>query len=277
MDNHLPYCGAPPVPDAILGRWNLDPVLIIVLVALALAFEAGVRATERYAPAQPGRRRYFYVGWAIAAVALISPLCALSVALFSARISQHMVLAMLAAPLVACGRPIQAMAALLGAQRPDAAVRTDRPLSGVLSAAAFMTALWVWHSRAPYQATFDSTAVYWLMHATLFFSAVWIWQSLVDGNRTDPLYVLGIGLFSSVQMGLLGALITLSPRAVFTPHFLTTEAWGLTPLQDQQLGGVIMWVPGCTAFLIVAILGLWRALHVQQGHRREIEAGIVYR
>ena len=65
---------------------------------------------------------------------------------------------------------------------------------------------------------------------------------------------------SSVQMGLLGALITLAPRALYAPHALTTTAWGLTPLQDQQLGGSIMWVPGCVVFLAVAMLALRRLL-----------------
>jgi putative membrane protein len=55
-----------------------------------------------------------------------------------------------------------------------------------------------------------------------------------------------------IQMGLLGALITLAPRALYAPHALTTWAWGLTPLQDQQLGGAIMWVPGGIVFLVAA-------------------------
>ena len=64
------------------------------------------------------------------------------------------------------------------------------------------------------------------------------------------------GLVFHVQMGLLGALITLAPRALYAPHALTTVAWGLSPLQDQQLGGAIMWIPGCIVFLVVAMLRL---------------------
>ncbi len=55
-----------------------------------------------------------------------------------------------------------------------------------------------------------------------------------------------------------GALITFAPRALYTPHLLTTAAWNLTPLQDQQLGGAIMWVPGCVLFFIISMLILWQ-------------------
>ncbi len=58
-------------------------------------------------------------------------------------------------------------------------------------------------------------------------------------------------------MGFLGALITFASRPFYAPHLLTTAAWRLTPLQDQQLGGAIMWVPGCIVFLVISTLILW--------------------
>jgi putative membrane protein len=110
----------------------------------------------------------------------------------------------------------------------------------------------------PYEATFASVAAYWAMHLTMFAAAVWLWSCLLRHGNVVP------GLFASTlsatQMGFLGALITLSPRAFYAPHFLTTDAWGLSPLQDQQLGGVIMWVVGCTAFFVVAMWGAARSL-----------------
>ena len=113
----------------------------------------------------------------------------------------------------------------------------------------------------PYAATFASSSIYWLMHVTVFTSAFWLWSALVEPSRgAGALMPVLAGLMSSVQMGLLGALITLSPRAFYAPHALTTMAWGLTPLQDQQLGGSIMWVPGCIVFLVVAMFGLRRVL-----------------
>jgi len=120
--------------------------------------------------------------------------------------------------------------------------------------------LWFWHAPAPYGETFRSTFVYWSMHLTLYGAALWLWTSLIDAPASKAFHVIFAGIVTSAQMGLLGALITLSSRALYAPHLLTTGAWGLTPLQDEQLGGAIMWAPGCAIFLAVSMLILWRIL-----------------
>ncbi len=98
------------------------------------------------------------------------------------------------------------------------------------------------------------------MHLSMFAAALWLWHGLLDRSRAGAAAVIGAGVVSSVQMGMLGAIITFAPRALYAPHALTTEVWALTPLQDQQLGGAIMWVPGCVVFLVVAMAVLWLAL-----------------
>jgi putative membrane protein len=174
----------------------------------------------------------------------------LSVSLFSARVAQHMVLTLVAAPLLALGRPVAAYAALAG-RAPRRA-----PDTSLAAGAAFAVLLWFWHAPRPYTDTFLSTAVYWSMHLSLIGSAIWLWAELLDrppsGGR-----IAAAGL-SMVQMSLLGAILTLSQRALFPPHQLTTAAWGLTQLQDQALGGAIMWVPGGVIFLGVLLAKAWR-------------------
>jgi len=250
----LPYCGSPPLPSTLWFRWNADPILLAVLVAAAWLYWLGSRRAAR-TPAV-GTQSLFYAGWTIAAASLISPLCALSVSLFAARLAQHAILALVAAPLVAAGRPLEAYAAALGlGERPAA------PARPFFAALLFGAMIWLWHAPVPYAATFASSKIYWLMQVTVFTSAFWLWSALVEPSRgAGALVPVLAGLMSSVQMGLLGALITLSPRAFYAPHALTTMAWGLTPLQDQQLGGSIMWVPGCIVFLVVAMFGLRRVL-----------------
>ena len=248
----IPYCGLPPDPSAIWLRWNLDPVLIAALVALAAVYEiASERSVRRRAPICKG---FFYCGWTVLTFALISPLCPLSVSLFSARVGQHVLLTMFAAPLIAAG--------LRGLDASPAMVAIARALrrSPILAASAFGLLLWFWHAPAPYAATFTSYLTYWLMHITLIATAVWLWSALIDTSPENSLSVLLAGVMSTVQMGFLGALITFVPRAIYTPHLLTTGAWGLTPLQDQQLGGVVMWVPGCVIFLLAASAVLWRVM-----------------
>jgi putative membrane protein len=250
----LPYCGLPPAPDAIWSRWNLDSVLIACLIGCAVAYAWAIASREQIRSQISGwRQALFYIGWAVTAFALVSPLCPLSVSLFSARVGQHMVLVLIAAPLVAAGRPLPMISSLW--RRSHKPTASAAPLC---AAALFAIMIWFWHSPAPYAETFRSTFVYWSMHVTVFGTAIWLWSSLFDAPDTATLRVVFAGLISSIQMGFLGALITFASRPFYTPHLLTTVAWGLTPLQDQQLGGAIMWVPGCAAFLIISTLVVWK-------------------
>src|SRR5579875_1749110 len=226
----IPYCGAAPVPGHLLSRWNLDPVL---LAALAGAAAYHVRMLR---PQQP---LIAMSGWIIALIAFVSPICALSVALFSARIAQHMILMLFAAPLIARCLP---------------SGRSEYSLWSSVS--VFTVALWFWHMPAPYEATFRSTTIYWSMHLTLFGSAIWLWRDLLHHSSERTLGAISAGLFACVQMGLLGAVLTFSAHPCFAWYVNTTGPWGLSQLQDQQLGGVLMWVPGSAAFLAASTRSL---------------------
>lgn len=232
----LPYCGTPPVPGALLQRFNLDPVLICALLLVVAVHLAAV--ADRH------RRMRAAAGWSLATLAFVSPLCALSVALFAARIAQHMLLILAAAPLIALGMP-----------RGELRFARARLWS---AGAVFLIALWFWHMPWPYDATFISTPVYWSMHLTLFGSAIWLWREILQGAHQLTVDVLAVGALTSMQMGLLGAVLTMAGHALFFPHLFTTQAWGLTPLEDQQLGGVLMWVPGIVLFLWAALRSLER-------------------
>jgi len=237
LPHPLPYCGAPPDPTALLTRFNFDPRLLLALLIFA-GFHLFVMRRR------PGRG-LLLGGWLVAAFAFISPLCALSVSLFSARVTQHMLLVLVAAPLLAARWPV----------RPP-------PLWG--ATACFFLSLWFWHMPVPYDATFRSSGLYWSMHLSLFGSAILLWAALLAHARKDVPAALAAGTISSMQMGLLGALLSLANRPLFTPHQLTTAAWGITPLADQQLGGAIMWVPGIFLFLWLA---LWAAGGALSGAR----------
>ena len=259
----VPYCGPPPSPDALAVSWNLDPILIGgLLTVTGLYFYGSGRLGGSAARLAVKQKASFYSGWLITALALISPLCPLSVSLFAARVGQHMILTLLAAPLVVAGRPAAVFAAAFGVAAPWGRWTRPAPLA---AAAAFAVLLWFWHAPAPYAATFSSTFVYWSMHLSVFGAALWLWYGLLDGRNASVIAKLASGFFSSAQMGFLGALITLAPRAVYAPHALTTVAWGLAPLEDQQLGGIIMWIPGCLIFLAFALLALAPALSEPSG------------
>ena len=209
----VPYCGRAPIPGFI--GWNLDPILLLCLAILIATHLWLVRAE------QPWRRNAAVAGWMMVTLALVSPLCNLTVALASARIGQHMIITLAGAPLIA-----------LALQRRRA------PLTELWTAtAAFAAALWIWHSPVLHSTTCSGTAVYWLMHLTLFSGALWLWWALL-GAQDRPWPALGASFVTSLQMSFLGAVLTFSPRPLFAEHLLTSLPWGLSPLEDQQLGGL---------------------------------------
>lgn len=172
----------------------------------------------------------------------VSPFCALSSALFSARVTHHVLLAAVLAPLIVFGVP-----------------KTRLQLPGSLGLWTITQALvfWLWHSPGLYAEALSSDLVYWAMQLSLVATAVGFWAAL--RRSTAPAGIAAL-LVSTVQMGLLGALITFAGSPLYAPHFLTTELWGLTALQDQQLAGLIMWAPSAGLYLAAALLLAQRRL-----------------
>jgi putative membrane protein len=251
FDNAIPYCGSPPVPGTV--TWNVDPILWSVLVLGALLYFAACRRLRRGAPA-PHEQICFALGWTILALALISPICNLSVALFSARVGQHMILSLIAAPLLVLGRADVLALRAVGV-RADIPSRTEAYIAPL----AFALALWVWHAPGPYDATFASHIVYWTMHVTLFVAALALWRVLLRGVTQQPVAALIASAFTGAQMCALGVLFTFASHPLFPVHAATTWAWGWTQVQDQQFGGLLMWVPGGMVFTLhaLAVLGLF--------------------
>lgn len=222
----LPYCG--PAPAGGEWRWNLDPVLIAVLAAAALAFAWRAR----------GRARALgLTAVAVLAVSFVSPLCALSSALFAARTVHHVLLVAVAAPLLAWALP----------------ARRTGPLA--LATAAQAVVFWVWHAPDAYAWALSHDAAYWLMQASLLGTAVWFWAGVRQASVPAAVAHL---LIAMVAMGLLGALLTFTGQPLYAPHFASTAAWGLTPLEDQQTAGLIMWAPAAAVYLAAALLTLGR-------------------
>jgi putative membrane protein len=212
-----PYCGASPLPGAL--HCNLDPILI---GGLALTFGA-YALCRRLRVVEVGERQFLIgsAGLTLLAASLITPLCNLSVALFAARAVQHVLMLLVAVPLLVLGMP-------------RGCVGRFEAIAGPLG---FAAALWFWHLPAFYDATLRNNVVYWAMHLTLVAAALSLWRVLLSGA------VFG-SLFTGIQMSALGALLTLSPRPWFSVYGATTWPWGLSQSADQQLGGVIMWVVG---------------------------------
>lgn len=245
----IPYCGEAPGPDIWMSRWNLDPLLGVALLLLALALwqvPVGGDFTTR-------RRSSLRAAWALTVVLYVSPLCALSSAFFTVRVIHHLALVLLMAPLLVFGLEPWLR-------------RCPAPLWSVTAIATVV--FWVWHAPAAYAAALSSDAVYALMQCTLLASGVGFWLAV---RRAGPAAAMGAVLVSTVLMGLLGALITFAARPLYPPHFASALSWGVAPLQDQQLAGITMWAPGSIAYLAAAIWIGWRWMHAERA--RDLRAG----
>ncbi len=236
----VPYCGPAPSPEVWLTRWNLDPVL-----GAALLITAWVLWRRK---AAPGLR----AAWALTVLLYVSPLCALSSAFFTARVVHHMALVFVLAPLLACGLA----PALRGLPTPPWTC-------AVLAAATF----WLWHAPAPYAAALSSVAVFALMQLSLLASATAFWLAV---RRAAPATALAVLLASTVPMGLLGALITFAAQPLYAPHVASALSWGVAPLQDQQLAGILMWAPGSIAYLAAAVWIGWHWMRAGRDIGRDI-------
>lgn len=225
MQKWLPYCGAAPAPAEWLARWNFDPLLLSVLLFVGL-----------WAGRRTDAATTFWAGMGVLLLLFVSPLCALSSALFSVRVAHHVALTAMAAPLLASG--------WRGLPAPD------RP---AIWAALHILLFWFWHAPAPYSSALANDGLYWAMQLSLLASAFLFWSSL--RAATAPM-AIGLLLVMMVQMGLLGALITFASFPLYPPHYVSTQAWGLAPIEDQQLAGLIMWAPAALFYLAAA---LWRA------------------
>ncbi len=249
-----PYCGSPPTPLTVLARWNLDPALIIVLLAAVASYLVASRNAA--GGSARWRKGCFLAGWLLGALALTSPLCPLSVSLFCARVGQHMLLTTVVAPLIVLG------CGGLRQYRQIMTDRDDRTGGGVMVAAfAYAAALWIWHAPGPYMATFTSDIAYWAMHLSVFGAACWLWAGLLNPDGGHPMASLAAALATTVQMGFLGAFITFAAKPLYAAHTLTTAAWSLTQIQDQQLGGAIMWIPAGAVLMAAIVLSLGDAIN----------------
>jgi putative membrane protein len=230
----MPYCGVAPLPAELWQRWNLDPALIVGLVAAALAY-------ARLAPATAVQRR-FWTAWGLAALLFVSPLCALSSALFSVRVVHHALLVAVIAPLLA----------------GSSGDRLKLPGSLALWTGLHALVLWFWHAPQIYGWALSSDLAFWTMQLSLLASAVGFWTAVRRAPEPSAVTML---LLTMIQMGLLGALITFAGAPLYAPHLLSTAAWGYSPLEDQQLAGIIMWAPASALYLGAALflLGRWFA------------------
>lgn len=235
MDFADAYCGPPPWPEDLWSRWSFDPFAAALIIGLfgAWLFSGRRDNTGRGALAAT---------LALIFLAFFSPLCDLTTALFSARVAHHIILIGIIAPLVAVALPWR-----------------NGPLLP-LSAATLLNGLtvWLWHAPSAYEWAIIGAGPYWLMQLSLLATSWLFWREVLSPLARTGGAMIALVAFIA-QMGLLGALLVFAPYPVYAPHLTTTAPFGLSALADQQLAGLLMWVPAMVPYLLA---GVWLVLRL---------------
>ncbi|MGE4241212.1 cytochrome c oxidase assembly protein [Ramlibacter sp.] len=214
----------------------------ILFAAAWLAFTAG--ALRR--PPTAGRRAAFHGGMLVLGLALFGPLDLLAERSTAWHMAQHMLLMAVVPPLLVVARPLAQWRAACG-HGLDVAWRLSMTLARrpLACAAVHALAVWAWHAPGPYKAALADPLWHALEHASFLFTAWMLWWSVLAGGRRQWPQALTALLVTMAHTGMLGALLAFSPRPLYG-----AEAAGLA---DQQLAGLLMWIPGGAIYLLAAL------------------------
>jgi putative membrane protein len=262
---------APTLTSALLA-WRFDP-LALGLIAVAGALY--LWAVRRVNAGHPGNRHpawrtwLFMGGLAAIGVALVSPIEAYEGLLFSVHMAQHMLLELVAAPLLLAGAPITLTlrVASPGVRRRLLGVLHSRVIKvlsfPVIAWFVFAAVNWGWHFSTLYDQALENVALHYVQHVTFLAAALLFWWPVIGADPSPwrlPHPVRLLYLFLAMPQNSFLGVALMSTRTVLYPHYLTNgRTWGPSPIEDQQLGGIIMWVVGDVAFLagMAVVVAMW--------------------
>jgi len=256
-------------PDGAGASWTFDPWIVVPLTAVGVLYGLGsiILARRARSCSMGARRVAFWCGWLTLAAALVSPLHWLGEHLFTFHMIEHEILMAIAAPLIVAARPLGTLLWALprGLRRWSGRVLNRPVMRGTWSwlvrggnaTLLHGLAIWVWHVPALFDAAVDQVALHRLQHLSFFGTAVLFWWAVLW--RSEAGAAAWHVVITMLHTSVLGALMALAPRVLYVAQTATAAAWGLTPLEDQQLAGLIMWVPAGTIYAgtALALIALW--------------------
>ena len=292
----LAHGGKPHSWHDLVRTWGWEPYVWFALILSAWLYIRGLRRMwrdGRGSGVKAWEAWCYAAGWVALFVALVSPLHPWGRVLFAAHMTQHEILMLVAAPLVVLGRPIlvflkalprewaQGLGQLANRRWWLAVWRAiSNPFAAWLIHAA---ALWIWHVPALFQATIDNDVVHTVQHASFLGSALLFWWAVMHGRNRAAMFGMAVlyQFTTALHSGLLGVLITFADTLIYPAYRDTTQSWGLTPLEDQQLGGLIMWIPAGIVYVIagLAFFAGWlreseRRVLLREARARELQATV---
>lgn len=256
------------------NAWNWNPLIGAGLALVGWRYMDGVWSLWLRAGAGRGVRRWqvaaFWSGMAFLFIALISPVDTWSIVSLSMHMVQHLLLTIIAPPLLVLGLPPAALIRLLPGRWRQGTARWwlrqrrlqqfwHRMTAPLYTWCLFALVLWTWHLPPLYEAAVLHPAVHLLEHLSFFGSALGFWWGLKRYGVIGVLLVFTTALHTSI----LGALLTFSTQ-IWYPIY--------SSLEDQQFAGLIMWMPGGVVFLVAGLLLVWHWLYEMESSNAQIVA-----
>ena len=281
--------GVAPQPSSlvdVLAAWQLEPHVVLPIIAAGWVYGWAVwRVNLAHPNNRVPRLRVWcwFLGLVSLGLALVSPIAAYDTTFFSIHMVQHLLLTMVAAPLLALGAPFTL---LLRVSSPRARQRWVLPLLQsrlmrlvsfpVVTWVVFAGVLWASHFSALYDASLESEPVHVLEHALYLGAALLFWWPVVGADpspwRMPHPGRIGYLFLGMPQSSFLGLAIISAPNVLY-PHYATlTRNWGPSPFLDQQWAGAIMWIGGDLVFLIALILAVWVWMRAEEREGQRVDA-----
>ena len=246
----------------VLSSWSWEPVVILIIVSVAAIYAYGInyyRRREALADIgeedsiKPSQPWYFAAGLLTLLIALQSPIDTFSDTLFVMHMSQHLLLALVVPPLLLLGTPAPLLNPLINwwpASKPFLARLTSGPVAFIL----YTITLTVWHIPTLYEATLTNEPIHELEHAMFFWAGLLSWWPLLSPVRALPrlsypaqiLYIFVL----AIPAALLGSWLVFSRQVVYPSYAVTPALWGLSAMDDQHLGALMMLVPGKLVYFV---------------------------
>lgn len=279
-------------PREVLGWWTLDPLALGAVGLSTAVYTRGLQQLWQATGVGSGVRRRdaacFYLGQLCTLFALGSPLDRLSDLSFAAHMIQHELILVVAPPLVVLGKPVVTLAWAFGAAHRGTVMRTlsapalttswrglSRPLPILL---LHGLVVWLWHIPSWFEAALRSEAIHALQHASFFATAVVFWWSMLRGRYGRAGYGLAAAFVFATAMhtSVLGALLTVSSSLWYPLYAARGAPFEIDALSDQQLAGLVMWIPAglLLGVLALALFAAWlgdaRARMARLGRKRTL-------
>jgi cytochrome c oxidase assembly factor CtaG len=246
-------------------QWTFDPWVWVPLGIAALVYTAGFDVLWRRSGCiKRGRLRqaaFYAAGWLTLTAALLSPLHWLGERLFTAHMIEHEIVMTVSAPLLVLARPSGVFLwglprgirgfFILGARASILRAWWRAITRPMIATILHGVAIWLWHVPILFDMAVVNVTIHRLQHLSFFATAVLFWWSLLW--RANPIVATSELFITMIHTGILGALMTLAPRVLYLEQTSRAQNWGFTPLEDQQLAGLVMWIPVGTVYAGAAI------------------------